>query len=455
MILCLVPFAIVAILAVAPVTAPTVQTTLRLLTGKEINGLRYDAATTEQNEEITAAAPGDFGVHLAAALEQSAPAADGGTVPQPVPALQRLQPTFGDQPALQATIVRFLCRGSFQVDRTEGSLLEAAPSSYAASPPNAASQRAVAAGEAAAVQGEAADPNNGFFPAMEAVALLDQRRDDEAVAALHRAAAAPQWNDYVMEEIRAHWKMLRLRTGGDAGLPMLMTADATLLPHFATLRVLARTMIGIAVEDELAGRAESGFAIRRDVARLGALMRVDSPTIIGSLVGIAITNIAAARPGGAPVPDASVTSTRRSSLLASRYVAYLRHIGHPEEADWWMRERAAGDTERAVFKVGLPQFDGGASDIVRLGAWWLAGAILLANAFWLIVCGGIARLAFRIPSVRAGTGLPVGVRAGLLLAVAIPLAGALARVTLLGDDAGRVGARICASGRRASPAWRW
>lgn len=145
--------------------------------------------------------------------------------------------------------------------------------------------------------GQAADPQNGFFPAMEAVALLESHHDTEALAALHSAAVSQIWETYSSDETKARWRLRHLAHGEAGGLPRYMDIAST---NCFPIRQMAHIAVALALQKEMAGNQEGGFAIRRDLMHLGVLMRTEARSTSESRLGTILTDIAAERPNGAP-----------------------------------------------------------------------------------------------------------------------------------------------------------
>ena len=167
-------------------------------------------------------------------------------------------------------------------------------------------------------------------------------------------------------------------------------------------------------------------------------MRADSTSLIGSLVGIAITNLAATRPGGAPPEPRDqdmqnqTQGEQRARERQGAYLAYLETIGHADEARWTETEFDAGRQVRAVWQKGLHRSIIG-TPVLDLAAWWAWDLLVLGNLFYVLVLGTLAGLLARTYWARSGSPLPVAVRRGTAtgvgaaalvgLGIAQPLAG--------------------------------
>lgn len=275
-----------------------------------------------------------------------------------------------------------------------------------------------------AATGERLDPNNSYFPAMRAVGLYAARRDKEATDALDRAANKPMWREYYAQEVEGAWKLSEAQYGETGTIARSAVAAAVLFPHYAQLRVMSRVATAQAVAMEQRGDHAEGLRIRKAVARVGAKMRADGQSIITNLVGIAITQIAEARPGGAaPIPSSGNGDggKQRTAQIRKAYADYLTHIGQPDEAAWITQENINNDAARDAFKrsseLGLWSSD----SLLKLVRAWGVGIALLASALWILAMGAFASVLARTRPVRLGDGSPGPVRAGLFSAVALLL----------------------------------
>src|SRR5207249_6812570 len=133
----------------------------------------------------------------------------------------------------------------------------------------------------AAAAGSRLEPDNGFFPAMQAVGEFAAGRDQEALRLLRSAAAKPVWEDHAVEETRAQARLLRQLYGDRGALQRALNAMSLLLPHFAPLRQAAHLAVWHAEQRQRAGAAGEAQAIRGSVMRLGVRMAEQSPLLIG------------------------------------------------------------------------------------------------------------------------------------------------------------------------------
>ncbi|HZT42911.1 MAG TPA: hypothetical protein VFA07_12155 [Chthonomonadaceae bacterium] len=351
--------------------------------------------------------------------------------------LRALEARFPDSPALRAAILRMATQAAIRIHRDEEeaqAMGEAYSHSNARLAPYADTQEQLAAFDADAAQGEQLDPGNAYFPLMRVVGLFAAHRDAEALATLQRAAEKPRWEEYIADEEEGRWR-LQEEAFGDYGTTARVVAYAAILfPHYAQFRAEARMALSKAIEAEKAGRVEEGLAIRDAVLECGSRMRVQSRSVIGSLVGIAIESIAVVRPGGAPSMKFknSVPGEQRRKLRLQAYENWLRQIGHPEESERVDAEVEAGQQASQIIRTAINSnaYVFGAP-LGRLAGWWVAGLLTLANALWMLALGGVAALWARSRRLRSGQPLPRFARWSVVLGL---IAGAILTMGLLFSD---------------------
>ena len=187
------------------------------------------------------------------------------------------------------------------------------------------------------------DPENAFFPAMEAVGWAAQGKKTEALQALHRAADKPRFDDGIPASVRGKLALLEAAQGRTPHVARMAVAASELYPHYAPLRSLVRVAQAEAVSAEKAGRIEEGFAIRQDIQRLGLRVRDDSGPFIGSLVGQAMIAISAGDPAGEKTPtwdklqrpgeSEEAAKARRLASIDEKWRTWCASHGHPERVD--------------------------------------------------------------------------------------------------------------------------
>jgi hypothetical protein len=332
---------------------------------------------------------------------------------------------FPDSPSLRANILRYATQGEIHLTRPEETLLQVSPApqneARPETPPTAAQE---AAFDADAAAGERLDPDNAYFPFLRAAGLLAAHRDDEGLAAIKRAGKAHRWQEYSVDEVEGRWRISEGVYSGREGLSRMAIASALLLPHYQVLRSAARLVTAKAVQEELAGQPEEGLALRVALAHCGDLMRAQSTSMIGSLVGSAIIALSRSRPGGAPAVTAP-SNVPREQWVSERlqiYCDYVTHLGHPEAA-----RTARGQAQAAVqlrhLDVGAFVFGSRLQTFAFLGISLGAGWVLAANLGLLLLLGGLALGFSKLPPLQDRHAPPLLFSLGASLAIVFVLGG--------------------------------
>ena len=280
---------------------------------------------------------------------------------QKVQRLRALEGRFGDQPSLYANILRYETSGRIrpqhQAEQYDlaGSPLPANIGKKEISPVEKAAETvAYAAYDHDAAQGERLDPDNAYFPFMRAVGLFGAHRDDEAIAAMVRAAHKPRWREYYNDELKGQWKLQDAAFVNNSALFHTVSAAALLFPQYAQMRAAARVTIYKAMQAEQAGRIREGLGLREDVTRLGSLMRLESSSVIGAIVGDGITDSALVRPGGMPAIQNQYGSDEKErqhrTAVRAQFDAYLERVSLKGAAPDFHAAQQAGDTMRAILR---------------------------------------------------------------------------------------------------------
>jgi len=344
---------------------------------------RSPAGDAHAYDTVAASHPSDFDIQYARATQS-------GGVP-PLANLRTLTRRFPNRPTLYANILREASHRSFLSNADASKLSgDSTPTTVM----SAASSQEIAAYNRDAAAGERVDPDNAYFPLMLAYGLFAAHRNADALAAVKRASDKPIWNEYLTENVDAKW---RLHTGafGDPGaMPQAAIWSSEMLPEYQRLRDVARITVYQAVLQEQAGQPGRGYELREALRRGGDLMRVQSTTLIGSLVGSNVTRISMSRPGGAPALKNETwdATAAISQQRLDAYCAYVTKIGHPEAAQRARDEEAARRSVQSLVRDdwSLPQLPKYLEPFQQLTVWWMAGVGLLLNIAWLLVLGLLA-----------------------------------------------------------------
>lgn len=374
--------------------------------------------------------PDDYGVQYALALN-APPETD--TVSNSwseswegrrVARLRALETRFPNQTPLYAAVLRYaLAESGWLISPADWALIGKTPPldwDKDAHPPAPAD---LAAFDRDAAIGERLDPDNAYFPFLRSIGLFTAHREAEAVAALERAGSKPIWRDYGKDEVEALWHAQEIITGGQEAIGRTAIAAGILLPQYSKIRALARLIVYKAMLAERAGRPQEGLALRRALLHCALVMQTQSTYVISSLVAIAIGSIATNRPGGGPPAkfDSRVPSEQRAQERVDAFCAYAQRLGREAVAREARQQYETGTQIRALLKsANLEQVE--LQPLYRLMAWLAADLVVLANVILLLLCGGFAALATRVPRLRDGHSLgasPVVVWTLLLLILAV------------------------------------
>lgn len=341
--------------------------------------------------------------------------------------LRQLLARFGDRPALYAHILRSMAVNQVRLTRPEIEELRPKParsanSGFDTTPPKIDEQVSAPADlalfEEIAVRGAALDPNNAYFPLLHAAVAYATNRDSEAVHWLAQAARSSHYDDYAMDEARCRTAALVSRNGEISMVTRTVIDESLYCPEYNLIRTAARATVVRAVHLESAGHIDDGLHLRQTLVRIGAMMRGSS---CGTQLGISLTSLATLRPSGVPALSDHETgnTAERSRREADRYIVYLKHIGYPEEAQWFVAERAAGQEiiaiQQAIFAKDLLL-----GPILRLPGFYYFSLVLLLGVFWTLVLGMLATWFIWRQPVGEMVGLSAEVRDGLIMAILGP-----------------------------------
>jgi len=353
-----------------------------------------EANDTRLHEAAAARHAGDFGLQYANATL--------GPMPQTISNLRALTHRFPNNPVLLANLLRYESSG-IHSSRTDDFLLtqEPVPKTFPYNVPS--SPETLAAYDRDAATGERAEPDNAYFPLMRASGLFAARRDAEALAAVQRASVKPFWREYLPDDAEAHWRLHTEAFHDPGAMPQASGAAGQILWQYSSLRGTARLVAYQAVLKEQAGHPEEGLTLRGALFRCGDLMRVQSTTLIGSLVGMAIAAISETRPGGPFLKDdPGLQPEQKAQKRLDAYCAYVVKIGHPEAA---RRAREEETARRSVQALEDPEHlsEDWTRPLVQCSWWWVADLAALLNIGWLLVLGPAAAGYLRRPAPKKPT----------------------------------------------------
>ncbi len=389
----------------------------------EVHSMIFDAPFSasqqkKQEQRIAAAHPNDYQLQIAARY--------GETRVAYMAYLRTLTPRFGNNPSLYATLLRYQVGNSNSKEgvylfRSEENELGAGTTPAVSPPPSA---EALALFDADAARGEQLDPANAYFPLMRAVGLLAAHRDAEGIAAVQRASTKPVWNEYLSDETTGRLRLADAVQKHTPGISQAAIVASVVYPPYTPLRAVARVATVLAMHAEQAGDKARGMSIRRALMTDGDLMRVQSTTYIGNLVGTAISAIARLRPGGSEalkLPE-SLTRQQWAHARLAAFTQYARQAGFPDDAARAEAQYAAGEAVRTILTPAQNRSVFSPQKIYRLRDWWVGSLLTLTSIFWLLVLGLAGVLLSRLPSVRDRQPLSTPARWGITAAFALAVA---------------------------------
>ncbi|BCM90222.1 hypothetical protein IAD21_02073 [Abditibacteriota bacterium] len=265
---------------------------------------------------------------------------------------------------------------------------------------------------AATARGAKLEPNNTFWDWVQIMGLLAANRDDEVWPVLRAARNKTGYDDHVndgaLARLRVAQQQIIISPVGQIGI-----ASATLFPHYAAMREAARQ-----ISDDASGLRLSGEPAKqkqaleglRDFAQLARVMRRESKSFIGSLVGMAMESIALYGGSYSPLRPRPVKRPRMGAALSAyashptSLVAFARTLGRTDIAtqlsqQWVEMGTWRGKTSKAVVGstwIGLDMFD---VCLAQSGDWF--GSLLIApmpTLFALVV--GCSLLLRFVPAWR-------------------------------------------------------
>jgi hypothetical protein len=357
--------------------------------------------------------------------------------------LWKLRNRFAQEPSLYAAVLRCLSEAEVSLERNQDQqrllprevrLRDAQNSEMRRQREVSCSPEMITLFWGAVSEGERLDPDNGFFPMMRAAILFVMHRETEAFTALDKAASARTWNDYSTDEAMGRMKLREMIQG-----PMGVLAESPYVryvtyPHLRLLRATARTAVGVTLRGSSSEkRDENAWRVRCNLARLGALMRSESTSNVGTMAGTTITNTAMTRPGGAEIPEAIFKSpvAERVQWKSEQFQEYARKRGYRNDAAFFDSEREKPLEIDAIYETAEERGLDSTDRIYRTIMIWAGSSVLIHLVAIVLVLGGIAFGLAKTPRLRAGQALHPAIRWGLAVLVT-PLPLTLAAI-LYGD----------------------
>jgi hypothetical protein len=278
----------------------------------------------------------------------------------------------------------------------------------------------------AAQRGAKVDPNNAFFPMMQAVIHLAVNRDREAYADLGSAATKTYWDDYTGQMVLGLWRMNELRYGLSDARSRYYALAIELPSLQEELERAAQEIVGHAADLEFEGRADVGLALRTRVMRVGALIRdrsvaafqaqiqmlyagwvthasnadwaalASAPPVPGGFVaaiGPTIVEWAAVNAAGINDPGTNgrnyvFDEPRKMTLQHERYLRFLREHHAEREAAWAASVLAGQKYPQSPTSGEIQRRYGLEYTLWELLYRWQAGLLLISECIVFALIGG-------------------------------------------------------------------
>ena len=205
-----------------------------------------------------------------------------------------------------------------------------------------------------AKNGEKLDPANAYFPFLSALGLIGEHRDKEALDAIIRAGKMPKWDEYLQYDISGRTRICDQNIGVRCLIFRSQIWKSIMSPHYSKIRSLERMGRANAIEMEKSGGFEQGLSIRVALQKVGGLMRTQSTSMIGCLVGRAVSSLSINKPCGVLLPKAWTNSTENESARIDEYCRYLIRIGHTDEITNIYRQIRLNDQVQMLANQDVP-----------------------------------------------------------------------------------------------------
>lgn len=290
---------------------------------------------------------------------------------------------------------------------------------------------------------ETLDPQNAFFPLIEAYLLFRQGEatsspevSEAGIQALLRIGKKTTIRDYHEVIPEAKRQIAEETTEGRSVLRPILT-EVFFCPYTAALREMVRKADKFAQQAEKRGETERARAIRYALIHCGEQMRSQPGTSSNVFLGISFVEMGA----GIYLPekkDTSLSSEERYTLK-SRLVAQglASTKDRPEEQRLWQVRQANLEAWHILVNSSgaYSLSDDLTHALAALFYGYLTAFLLLNGALWTLLFGVGAAWAARRPRLWEGKPVSFPVRAGIRAAVFVGVAAFLA--VLLTDSLSR------------------
>ena len=258
---------------------------------------------------------------------------------------------------------------------------------------NSMSQNQIERAIGAAQSGAKIEPDNAFWPWMEAILDFSLRRDDAALTALERAGNCARFDDKILETVRARIELMKRNQITDYE-DQSHEAWAILLPHLSRIRSAARAALWQAHLAQKRGDGARALQIAGTVMRAARPLGRGPQISINRLVGQAIVSLSwletlknagieVSKPEPETVPWTGEDRNRYIRELEGKFAIYARQNRRADLASeaQGLAATAIGDS-RLIAAMKDPAFDNLPQTQTRLGSYHWASSWSLRLAFY-------------------------------------------------------------------------
>lgn len=260
--------------------------------------------------------------------------------------------------------------------------------------------------------GERGDTGNAFWPAMEAVTYFADDAPGPALEALGRIRLKGSWDSYLYEEVLGKWKLYSLAYGDNGAAQKIGPLSFTAFPHVTELLHMAVLARGYADRAEREHEDRKAYAIRRNLMRLGLILRDESHWSMEALAGatmylIATTDSHATADGLLLTINSLVNNEKQWEERATGFLGLARRAGSHRALEAIRREVGACIALRQQVDLvrdnasypGIPP----GIPLAPLFGNWIAGILVLQEIIALCLAAGVAGFygRYRLPGTIA------------------------------------------------------
>lgn len=248
-------------------------------------------------------------------------------------------------------------------------------------------------------KGEQIDPDNAYFPFMRAAVFFTNHQDKDAVTELLKASKKSVWRDYSADQVTGQWKINSTGIGNTSALNLMLAEGSVNYSHYTLLRDAAHVAVYDAMMLEKSGNAKEGIKIREALLQISGIIRTQSNTNIGVLIGVTCGSIAIKRPGGMSQHQASKDELNNKDITQrlNDYTQFLTKSGETKLVPSMTDEITAGlqTKDTIINKLSTYSPMAEASEFLQL---WVFGLMILLASIIMFLYAGIAQISLPLMS---------------------------------------------------------